>query len=188
MHKFGINALPTAKHTLRSVQSNSASDQPKHLSLVERFSMWNVITRLAKWTHSVCLSAFLTVMELRWNLNLLVCVLECAVFVADDGHHIMFGALGSLQGHCPQVRGQSSLGHHCHQALLHLQPEDTHRDFLCKTTRVCWQLVIQSVIQDSILRPWQYSSSDIILCLPYDNKLSTEVGSQIHRHPDWPSY
>lgn len=33
-----------------------------------------------------------------------------------------------------------------------------------------------------------YFVSPYTLRLPYDNKLSTEVGSQIHRHPDWLSY
>lgn len=46
------------------------------------------------------------------ELNLPVYLLERAVFVAQYGQHIVFGALASFQSHCPQVRGQTPLGHH----------------------------------------------------------------------------
>lgn len=63
---------------------------------------------------------------MKGALDLRVRVLEGAVFVAEDGQHVVLRALAFFQGHCPEVRGQSSLGHHRHQAFCHPQPEDTH--------------------------------------------------------------
>lgn len=59
------------------------------------------------------------------HFDLLVYLLEHAVLVAEDGHHVVLGALAFFDVHGPKVGGQSSLGHHRHQALLHLQPEST---------------------------------------------------------------